>query len=67
MNKRKAKIHALEDAAGILCASTDTLDTGLNDTDHYKVVVELERIAASLRNRALRLKLRDANRSLGLR
>ena len=63
MNKREAKIYALEVASGILTASCDTMEVEpeLSDDDHTKIITELHHIANSLREvaRYERLKERD--------
>jgi len=55
MNRREAKIVALEIASGILWASCDTMEVD-EEYDREKVEEQLERIAYRLWQRAMRLR-----------
>ena len=55
MNKRQAKIVALEIASGVLWASCDTLEID-KEYDRQKVESQLEQIAYRLWQRAMKLR-----------
>jgi len=58
MNKRQAKIMALEIASGMLWASCDTMEVD-EEYDREKVEEQLERIAYRLWQRTMRLRESD--------